>query len=71
MGPIKIRVLHTISETDFGPYHNWQCDLAPTVRNTREHVMREARQLAKELQASGIDSTIDVSTARNPYPSEW
>ena len=51
---ITIHVLHTIYDTDFGPYHSWQCALAPSSHNDRDHVLRNARQLARELKAHGI-----------------
>lgn len=71
MGPLRIPVIHSITETDFGPYHSWQCPLDPSAHNTREHAMRNARQIAKELQADHIDSTIEISTYKIPFPREW
>lgn len=68
---VPVRVLHTVTDTDFGPYHGWMCALDPKPYNDRDRVMRDARDIARTLISHGVDAEIVIHTHRTPYPAEW
>ena len=68
---MTINVLHTIYETDFGPYHSWTSSVqASASYNDRERVMAEAEAVAAKLRAVGVPVEIHVTTREVPYPRE-
>lgn len=71
MRSIPIEIMHTISETDYEPYHSWSMAGLGSSRNDEAYIRARAERVQHDLAAYGIPSHIVVLERRNPFPREW
>lgn len=68
---VKFRILHTVTETDFGDRHSWQSSALTTAHDDEATVRRMTDDVARGLRAAGVSVQIEEFTVRNPFPKEW
>ena len=58
---IKLKVYHSVSETDFGDYHSWSSDAYCGAHNDQATVMARTQECANKISAeSGLVVEIEV-----------
>lgn len=66
--PIEIVILHSVSETDYGPYEEWRMEGTSSASIRKEHAFDEAQATVQKLQKAGIPAKIVVRTRKISYP---
>lgn len=70
---IKLKVYHSVSETDFGDYHSWSSDAYRGAHNDEATVMARTLECAEKLsKESGLTVAIEViHYPKQAYPKEF
>lgn len=69
--PIKIKITHTVYETDFGPYHDWRLVGDSSTHNDEAAVRAKAQECVDKLRDAGIPAEVEVLTYKTPFPEGW